>query len=65
MFLLLDNKMHDMYSTLAPFYNIADVSNPCAISKLLTMDTPNNTILANYLGDKDTVIGDDSLLMEL
>jgi len=65
MFPLLDHKMHDMFRTLAPHYNIADTSTPCKISKLLTMDTPNNTILANYLEDRDLVAGDDSLIQEL
>jgi len=62
---LLDSVMFNEFKKLAPFYNIPDLSKPCSVSGRLSLDTPNNTILANYLGDKEVKVGDDSLLSEL
>jgi len=57
--------MVDCFKTLRPFFNIPDLTKPCSVSKRLTLDTPNNSILANYLGDTTVSDGDDSLLLEL
>jgi len=57
--------MDKEFMTLRPFFNIPDLSKPCSVSGRLSLDTPNNSILANYLADKDVKEGDDSLLSEL
>lgn len=58
---LMDNVMVSEFKTLRPFYSIPDLTAPCTVSKLLTLDTPNNSILANYLWDKRANDGDNSL----
>jgi len=57
--------MVECFKTLRPFFNIPDLNKPCSVSRLLTMDTPNNNILANYLWDKGVKEGDNSLINEL
>jgi len=61
----MDNMMVECFKTLRPFFNIPDLNKPCSVSRLLTMDTPNNNILANYLWDKGVNEGDNSLINEL
>ena len=62
---LMDGVMAEEFKTLRPFFNVPDMTKPYAISKRLTLDTPNNSILANYLADKSVSRGDNSLLAEL
>ena len=62
---LMDHMMVDEFKTLRPFFNIPDMTKPCSVSGKLSLDTPNNSILASYLNDKTVGQGDDTLLQEL
>jgi len=64
-FPLLDNHMYNLFKTLKPYHSIPDLAKPGSVSGRLSLDTPNNTILANYLRDKEIKEGDDTLLSEL
>lgn len=64
-FPLLDIMMAELFKTLEPFYSVPGLDKPYSVSKLLSLDTPNNNILANYIADVNALPGDDSLLEEL
>jgi len=57
--------MANEFKTLRPFFNIPDLTKPCSVSGRLSLDTPNNSILANYLADREVKEGDNSLMSEL
>lgn len=50
--LLLDNEMADMFKVLKSFYSVPDLSKPCSVSGNLSLFSPSNNIIANYLADK-------------
>jgi len=50
--LLLDNDMAEMFKVLKSFYSVPDLSKPCSVSGNLSLFSPSNNIIANYLSDK-------------
>jgi len=51
--ILNDNFMAEEFKTLRPFYNVPDLSKPFSISGNLTLLSPANNILSNFLSDKE------------
>jgi len=50
---LLDKEMHSMFLRFEPHYNIPEIDRPNSVSGRLSLDTPNNTILSNFLNYKE------------
>lgn len=59
--ILLDNMLADLTKTLAPFYNIPDMSKPNAIAGELTLLSPANSLLGNYILDNDEDPANDTV----
>lgn len=43
--------MADRFKVLKSFYSVPDLSKPCSVSGNLSLFSPSNNILANYLTD--------------
>ena len=59
--MLLDNDMAKTFETLAPYYNIPDVSKPFEVCGNVSLMPCASTVLTNYLADKgsdgvDTIV---------
>ena len=54
-----------MFKTLSPFYNIAELSNPYAVSGMLSLLAPANATLANYLKGSEADIRVDTVFDKL
>lgn len=63
--ILLDNYMADLFKTLKPYYNIPDMSKPFSVSGNLTLLSPANNILSNYLSDRTEYPSVDTIINEL
>lgn len=50
--ILNDNMMAEEFKTLDPYYNIPDMSKPYSVSGNLTLFSPANNILMNFLRDR-------------
>lgn len=62
--LMLDNLMYDEFKTFSPFYNVPDLSKPFSVSGNLTLLSPGNYILGNYLDDKTSVPDELDFVLE-
>ena len=49
--ILLDNHLAELTKTLAPFYNIPDMSKPNAIASELTLLSPANNLIGDFISD--------------
>lgn len=49
---LLDGKLANEFDTMAPWFSVPGASRPYAITNLISLLSPSNSILSNYLLDK-------------
>lgn len=51
--ILLDDLLYQEYKTLKPYYNIPDMTKPFTVCGNLTLLSPANSIMSNYLLDRE------------
>ena len=65
MTVLLDNKLTEELEAISPYYNIPDTSKPYSVSGFLSLQSPANATLSNYLDDKSVLEGTDNICSKL